>query len=1322
MTQLNIAPGVLVADRFEVETLAGVGGMGLVFRARDRHTGQVVALKLLQDTGLKADRLERFWREAQTLAELRHPGIAAHVAHGRTAQGEPFLAMEWLEGESLAARLRRSPLSLGETLALARAVAAALATVHRRGIVHRDIKPSNLLLRDGRAEGATLLDFGLARFATGALRMTRTGEVMGSLYYLAPEQARGERQIGPAVDIYALGCVLFECLDGAPPFGGQEVAVVLARILCEMTPPLRQRRPEIPEALAELLGKMLFKRAEDRPADGAALVEALAGLGTLGEPPGEAPRSLTASMLPEQEQQLVSVIVAASPSSLEVEPSPQAGDTPDAAPELAQLAELRQLLQPLGAQIDRLVNGMLLVTFTSTGQMATDQAVQAGRCAQILRERLPEAMVAVATGRGRVTQRMQVPIGEAIERAMRLLRAEPPAAPASPAIEWVGSEDSAVRLDEVTASLLGSRFHVLRVGTGTFAMTGEREMLDETRCLLGRPTPCVGREQELGLLEALLDGCWEEEEARAVLVLAPAGLGKSRLRHEFLRRLEARGEAMEVLGGRGDPMYAGAPHGLLGQALRRLCGVEDGAAQETRREQLAARLGRYLAASRRQQVVEFLGELCGVPFPDDDSPRLRAARQEPRVMSDLVAEALVAFLDAECAVHPVLLVLEDLHWGDSATVRMVDVALRELAERPLFVLALGRPEIKELFPRLWEERKLHELRLPALSRKAGERLAREVLGAQAAPETITRIVTQAGGNALFLEELIRAVAEGTGEVLPETVLAMLQARFLRLDPGARRVLRAASFFGETFWRGGLAALLGIEHRADEIDRWLGILVEAETVVRQRGSRFPRETEYSFRHALLRDAAYSLLDDADRQLGHRLAGEYLERVGEGDPLVLAEHYRRGGVLGRAAFYYARCAEQTLDNNDAGGALHRVEQGLACGATGEVLGTLLKIQGWAHLWSWNIRGAIAAGQTAASLLPPRSYAWYRANAAALGAIGLLGQYRELLTLVEQLSEAPPLAGAEGAFVEHGLAPAVFYLCLGGFREATEAYLGRMEAACAGLGDDEFRARGMFQICQFYYHKLLTGDPWPYLCTAEENRTTFTLAGDRRYVAAAQGHMALARALLGDHERARGEFQALLTSLERMQEALMLATMQAHYAIALVEADETELWEEARRVAETVLRSIPAPNLWSGLGRCALASALAGQGELAAAEEEARRALEMLAVAPPGRTLAFAVLCRSLLSQGRATEARQVADEGLALLAELGGSGWMDVKLRLVAAEVYDAVDDRAAARAVLTAAQRQIQRRAGQIPDAAIRARFLGQVTHVRVQELARALGL
>ena len=385
----------------------------------------------------------------------------------------------------------------------------------------------------------------------------------------------------------------------------------------------------------------------------------------------------------------MSVIVAAPLSCVGAGPSRDAGDAGDLAEavlEEAQFAELRQRLQPLGAQIDRLLNGMLLVTFTSTGQMATDQAVQAGRCAQILRERLPGAMVAVATGRGRITQHMHVPVGEAIERAMRLLQTERPATPASSsagalgAAGWGGSEDSAIRLDEVTASLLDSRFHVLRMDTGTFTMAGVREVLDETRRLLGRPTSCVGREQELGLLETLLSGCWGEEEARAVLLLAPAGLGKSRVRHEFLRRLEARGQVMEILGSRGDPMYAGAPYGLLGQALRRLCGVEDGAPPERRRAQLAARIGLHLAASQRQQVTEFLGEPCGVPFPDHDSPRLRAARQEPRVLSDLVADALVAFLGAECAAHPVLLVLEDLHWGDIATVRLVDVALRELAE------------------------------------------------------------------------------------------------------------------------------------------------------------------------------------------------------------------------------------------------------------------------------------------------------------------------------------------------------------------------------------------------------------------------------------------------------------------------------------------------------------------------------------------------------------------------------------------------------------------------------------------------------------------
>src|SRR5262249_28067691 len=144
-TMSPVLPGVLVGARFEIESVAAVGGMGTVYRAGDRDTGERVALKVMRGGGDH----ERFMREAQVLADLRHPHIVRYIAHGDAGPGELFIAMEWLDGEDLATRLRRSPLTIKQSLLVARGAAEALAVAHARGIVHRDLKPSNLFLPDG---------------------------------------------------------------------------------------------------------------------------------------------------------------------------------------------------------------------------------------------------------------------------------------------------------------------------------------------------------------------------------------------------------------------------------------------------------------------------------------------------------------------------------------------------------------------------------------------------------------------------------------------------------------------------------------------------------------------------------------------------------------------------------------------------------------------------------------------------------------------------------------------------------------------------------------------------------------------------------------------------------------------------------------------------------------------------------------------------------------------------------------------------------------------------------------------------------------------
>src|SRR5579871_4829348 len=177
-------PGVLVAERFEILELAGAGGMGAVYRALDRQSGDEVALKVM--VAANQAQADRFGREAEVLAELSHAAIVRYVAHGRSGLGQLYLAMEWLDGEDLATRLGRRGLSVEETVQLGARVADALSIAHERGVIHRDVKPANLFLPLGRIDEVKVLDFGVARLRD--VRATGTGIVVGTPGYTAPEQ------------------------------------------------------------------------------------------------------------------------------------------------------------------------------------------------------------------------------------------------------------------------------------------------------------------------------------------------------------------------------------------------------------------------------------------------------------------------------------------------------------------------------------------------------------------------------------------------------------------------------------------------------------------------------------------------------------------------------------------------------------------------------------------------------------------------------------------------------------------------------------------------------------------------------------------------------------------------------------------------------------------------------------------------------------------------------------------------------------------------------------------------------------------------------
>jgi serine/threonine protein kinase len=257
---------------YRIEARLGQGGMGIVFRALHDGDGRTVALKVLREE-LSADDAyrRRLAREARAAAEVDHPNLAPVLEAGE-ADGRMYLAMRYVEGRSLDERLRwEGPLSLAELLRLAAEVGAGLDALHRRGIVHRDVKPANILLDAGGT--AVLADFGLAKGRAWTV-LTRPGHLMGTLGYLAPELIRGE-PAGPPSDLYALGCVLFECIAGKPPFAGRGILRMGMAHLEEEPGDPAAGRTDVPPAVAWTIRQALAKDPADRPPGAAALARML---------------------------------------------------------------------------------------------------------------------------------------------------------------------------------------------------------------------------------------------------------------------------------------------------------------------------------------------------------------------------------------------------------------------------------------------------------------------------------------------------------------------------------------------------------------------------------------------------------------------------------------------------------------------------------------------------------------------------------------------------------------------------------------------------------------------------------------------------------------------------------------------------------------------------------------------------------------------------------------------------------------------------------------------------------------------------------------
>ena len=259
---------------YEIEAVLGRGGMGIVFRARHLRLNRPVAIKTVLEGGYAGPReRERFQREAEAVAALRHPNVVQVYDSGEAA-GRPYFTMELVEGGSLAQKLAGTPQPTGPAVELVATLAGAMQAAHQGGIVHRDLKPANVLLTgDGTPK---ISDFGLARRLEGGTGLTQSGVAVGTPSYMAPEQARGQTHaVRPAVDVYALGAILYELLTGRPPFRAATSAETIQQVISQEPAPPSRLNDKVPRDLETICLKCLRKEPDRRYASAAALADDL---------------------------------------------------------------------------------------------------------------------------------------------------------------------------------------------------------------------------------------------------------------------------------------------------------------------------------------------------------------------------------------------------------------------------------------------------------------------------------------------------------------------------------------------------------------------------------------------------------------------------------------------------------------------------------------------------------------------------------------------------------------------------------------------------------------------------------------------------------------------------------------------------------------------------------------------------------------------------------------------------------------------------------------------------------------------------------------
>lgn len=943
----------------------GAGGMATVYRAHQPSTDRQVAVKVIYQELADAAGREQFQREARLIARLEHPHILP-VYDFDGNHTPPYIVMRHLGGETLKEVLARPDLRVGThlhwrmCLHWLQQVADALDYAHRQGIIHRDLKPSNVVLD---SEGnAFLADFGIALLAEEMLALSGA-ELMGTPLYASPELAKGMEVVGPASDLYALAVVAFELFTQSPPFEAPTLSELLVKHAHTPPPLITERNPALPSQTDSIFYKALAKKPSERYPTATEFINTLTNLLNFSLTPNPIahfirPNPLLQRKPPptrDEQNKVVTVLYADATEYAELLAEQQG-------PEATQ-----QALRTFWEQVENIIHtrtghcveqsATSLLAVWGLPAPAEEDAVRAVHAALDIHTALQA--VCPPGWANPLPLKMGLHTGNALHSPEAALHGRPIVAGTTLALakRLADNAEGAALITHATFREVYGVFDMLpaipikvrgrKEPVATYEVTGAK-----TRAFRVKPfnvegveTRLIGREAELKHLQNAYLNTIEDHETQVITLVGAPGLGKTRLLAEFERWSELRPEVYRIFQGRATPAMTARSYSLWRDVIAFRFQVLDSDPPAVVTQKMESGLAELLELDPAQrptaaqtEMAHLVGHLVGFDF--SQSQYVRGLLGEPKQLVARARQLLIRLFERVTAIDPVVLLLEDLHCADDASLDLLNDLIKAQPPLRLMVAAVARPALLERRPSWGQGQPFHKrLLLEPLDKRASRDLVQEIL--QKLPQVPRSLrdllVDRAEGNPLFMEELVKMLLEDRillrdarspadpdpgwrleesrlGHLrVPPSLASLLQARFETLLYPEKLTLQRAAVIGRTFFDTALQALdAADEVHLPDLPEVLKRLTERGFITPHDTSAFAGSVEYTFVQAMVRDQIYASLVKRQLKVYHAAQSHWLaqsERSNEHLALI-AEHYERAGEKALAVEYLMRAANNAL----------------------------------------------------------------------------------------------------------------------------------------------------------------------------------------------------------------------------------------------------------------------------------------------------------------------------------------------------------------------------------------------------------------------------